>query len=64
MPYSQLDGNDLLPEVIVGRISVRSNNELGVVVAKTLAYEKATYIDITGTNLYERAALIGDPSSS
>ena len=64
LPYSQLDGNDLLPEVIVGRISVRSNNELGVVVAKTLAYEKATYIDITGTNWYESAALIGDPSSS
>ena len=64
LPYSQLDGNDFIPEVIVGRISVRSSNEIGVVVAKTIAYEKASYIDITGTDWYEGAALVGDPSSS
>ena len=64
LPYSQLDGDDFLPEVIVGRISVRSSNEIGVVVAKTLAYEKASYIGATGTDWYETAALVGDPSSS
>ena len=64
LPYSQLDGDDFLPEVIVGRIPVRSSNELGVVVAKTLAYEKATYIGATGTDWYEGVALIGDPGSS
>ena len=64
LPYSQLDGNDYIPEVIVGRISVRSSSEIGVVVAKTLAYEKATYINNTGTDWYEGAALIGDPYSS
>lgn len=64
LPYSQLDGDDFLPEVIVGRISVRSSTELAVVVAKTLAYEKATYIEQTGTGWYESAALVGDPSSS
>ena len=66
LPYSQLNGGeyDFIPEVIVGRISIRSSNELGVVVAKTLAYEKATYIGVTGTNWYETAALVGDPGSS
>ena len=63
-PYCQLDGDDLLPEVFVGRISVNSSSELSNVLNKTLAYEKATYISQTGTNWYERAALCGDPSSS
>jgi len=62
--YYQLDGDDFIPEVIVGRISVRSSNELAIVVAKTLAYEKASYINNIGSDWYEGAALIGDPSSS
>ena len=64
MPYSQLDGNDLLPEVLVGRLSVDNSTQLSVVVAKTLGYEKATYIDETGSDWYVSAALVGDPSSS
>ena len=63
-PYSQLDGPDLLPEVFVGRISVNSASDLNNVINKTLAYEKATYIDQIGNDWYERAALCGDPSSS
>ena len=63
-PYCQLDGSDLLPEVFIGRISVNSNSELSNVINKTLAYEKATYINQTGTSWYESAALCGDPSSS
>jgi len=63
-PYSQLDGNDLLPEVFIGRISVNSSSDLSNVLNKTLAYEKATYINQTGTSWYETAALCGDPSSS
>ena len=39
-PYSQLIGNDLWPEVILGRISVRSSSELAVVVSKILGYEQ------------------------
>jgi len=62
-PYSQLSGNDLLPEVLIGRISVRSASELQVVTNKIINYEKATYLeDIRG--YYERAAMAGDPSSS
>ncbi len=60
-PYSQLIGNDLWPEVILGRISVRSSNELAVVVSKILGYEQV-YDD--SQNWHEKAALVGDPSTS
>ena len=63
-PYCQLDGSDLLPEIFIGRISVNSSSELSNVLNKTLAYEKATYINQTGDSWYEKAALCGDPSSS
>ena len=62
-PYSQLDGNDLLPEVLIGRMSIRSSSELTTVVYKILNYEKATYLD-NYPNYYERAAMAGDPSTS
>ncbi len=62
-PYAQLIGDDLLPEVFIGRISVRSTSDLSTVVNKIISYEKAEYLeDILG--YYERAALVGDPSSS
>ena len=64
LPYTQLDGTDLLPEVLIGRISVNSNSDLNNVINKTIAYEKATYISQIGTDWYENAALCGDPSSS
>ena len=64
LPYTQLDGTDLLPEVLIGRISVNSNSDLNNVINKTIAYEKATYLSQIGTDWYERAALCGDPSSS
>ena len=62
-PYSQLDGNDLLPEVILGRMSIRSTSELTTVIYKILNYEKATYLD-SYPNYYENAAMAGDPSTS
>ena len=60
-PYSQLAGNDIFPEVLIGRISVSNSNDLAKVIGKTLAYEQADYMD---NNWFERAALVGDPSSS
>jgi len=62
-PYSQLDGNDLLPEVILGRMSIRSSSELNTVVSKILNYEKATYLDYF-PDYYKKAAMAGDPSTS
>lgn len=64
LPYTQLDGEDLLPEILIGRISVNSNSDLNNVINKTIAYEKATYLSQVGNEWYERAALCGDPSSS
>ena len=62
-PYGELVGDDLFPEVIVGRISIRSSNEMNVISNKIINYEKATYLnDISG--YYERAALIADASVS
>ena len=60
-PYSQLDGNDLWPEVILGRISVRSTSELAVVVNKILGYEQ---VSDDSQNWHEKAAIVGDPSTS
>tara|TARA_B100000315_G_scaffold260753_1_gene324833 strand:+ start:1354 stop:6642 length:5289 start_codon:yes stop_codon:yes gene_type:complete len=62
-PFSQLDGTDLLPEVLIGRISIRSSAELGVVVNKIINYEKATYLSQI-SSYYEKAALAGDPYDS
>ena len=56
-PYSLIDGNDLFPEVIVGRMSIRSNSELNTVVNKIIKYEKAE----GGTDWLESVALVGDP---
>ncbi|MFQ6610828.1 MAG: C25 family cysteine peptidase, partial [Fidelibacterota bacterium] len=60
-PYSQLNGDDLLPEVLIGRISVSNSTDLSVVVNKTISYEKA--VD-TSNNWMEKAALVGDWSNS
>lgn len=59
--YSYISGGDFLPEVFVGRISVNSSSEISNVINKTLVYEKA---ETQADWWYERAALLGDPSSS
>ena len=62
-PYALLNGDDMLPEVLVGRISVSNGTELSVVMNKVISYEKAVYMN-PNDNWFERAALIGDPSHS
>ncbi len=59
--YTQLNGNDLLSDVLIGRISASSSSDLANVINKTIQYEKATY---QSDNWFEGAALVGDPSSS
>ena len=63
-PYGLIDGDDLYPDVIVGRISVSSASGMATVINKIIYYEKATFIEQTGTDWYERSALAGDPSAS
>ena len=62
--YTLLEGDDLFPEMFIGRISANGSSDLDNIINKTIAYEKATYLSFTGSDWYERAALNADPSSS
>ena len=59
--YSLLDGNDLIPEVFIGRISGQGQSVMENVVNKTIQYEKALYVS---DDWFNRAALVGDPTQS
>ena len=60
-PYSLLEGDDFLPEVFVGRMSIRSTSELITVINKIIGYEKNYANDTTWLNAM---ALVGDPYDS
>ncbi len=55
-PYMCLDGSDILPDVILGRISVQSETELDTAVAKLIQYEKQP--NVTETVWYKRALVL------
>ena len=59
--YTQLNGNDLLSDVLIGRISAGNSSDLANIISKTIQYEKALY---QSDSWFEGAALVGDPSSS
>ena len=59
-PYTLIEGDDLYPEMLIGRISVRTTTELATVVNKIIGYEKAYQ---TG-DWFSSAALVGDPYDS
>ncbi|MDP8220280.1 MAG: C25 family cysteine peptidase, partial [Candidatus Stygibacter frigidus] len=61
-PYSQLAGNDVLADVMVGRLSVNSISELQTMIAKSINYEREPYMG--NTDWFENAVLVGDPSHS
>ena len=60
-PYSQLVGSDILPEVILGRLSFSSTTELATIINKTVQYETNPYVS---QNWFHSASMVGDPSSS
>tara|TARA_B100001142_G_scaffold136277_1_gene137724 strand:- start:494 stop:4462 length:3969 start_codon:yes stop_codon:yes gene_type:complete len=60
--YSYVEGNDLLPEIIIGRISANGTSELYNIINKTIKYEKAQVQ--TDLNWFESAGLVGDPTTS
>ena len=62
-PYTQLNGEDILPEVLIGRMSIRTTNEIETVVNKIIHYDKAKYMDFV-PDYYKTASLVGDPSTS
>ena len=60
--YSYVEGNDLLPEVLIGRISANSTSDLYNIINKTIQYEKAQ--QQTDLGWFDRAGLVGDPTQS
>ena len=60
--YTQLEGNDILADICIGRLSFESMLEFETIVDKILNYEKNPYMD--NTNWYTNSLLVGDPSSS
>ena len=60
LPYVLLEGDDLLADAAIGRISVRSENEFSVVASKIIGYEKL----YAGPDWIESVALVGDPYDS
>ena len=60
-PYSQLVGNDVLPEVLIGRLSFSSATELATIINKTVQYESNPYLN---QNWFHSASMVGDASTS
>ena len=60
-PYTLLDGNDNLPDIVAGRMSIRNGTELTTVINKIIGYEK-NYAN--NTDWLNAAALVGDPYDS
>ena len=56
--YTLLEGDDEMPEVLIGRISIRNSSQFSVIASKIIQYELA--IDMEN-NWYEKAALCSDP---
>ena len=61
-PYTFLAGNDMLGDVVIGRISVGTTAEFSLYVAKLLATEKD--IDAVNSTWLNRMLLVGDTASS
>ncbi len=62
-PYTQLEGNDVLADAHVGRLSFGSTTELDVVVNKIIGYESTPYT-ANDPGWFRRACLVGDPYDS
>ncbi|MDP7027299.1 MAG: C25 family cysteine peptidase [Candidatus Marinimicrobia bacterium] len=59
--YTQLEGNDLISDIFVGRISGQGQSVMENVINKTIQYEKALYVN---DDWFMSAALVGDPTQS
>ncbi|MCK4312703.1 MAG: hypothetical protein KAW88_08220, partial [Candidatus Cloacimonetes bacterium] len=59
-PYTQLEGNDILADAFIGRLSFNTHNEFQTIIAKILNYEKVPYMG--QTDWYESVLLVGDTS--
>ncbi|MCX7785626.1 MAG: C25 family cysteine peptidase, partial [candidate division WOR-3 bacterium] len=60
--YSCVAGNDIYPDLFVGRLPASNASELAVMVAKILGYEKSPWVQ--DTSWYRRALMVGTQYSS
>ncbi|MBN1327278.1 MAG: hypothetical protein JW996_04950, partial [Candidatus Cloacimonetes bacterium] len=60
--FTTIDGNDEISDIMIGRLSFNSLTELQTIINKILNYERTPYM--VETNWYDKAVLIGDPTSS
>lgn len=60
--YTLLDGNDILADACIGRLSYTSTFQLQTIVSKIVSYERNPYMG--ATDWYDTALLVGDPSAS
>ncbi|MCB9465107.1 MAG: hypothetical protein H6682_15585, partial [Candidatus Eisenbacteria bacterium] len=61
-PYTMLEGDDILADVHIGRLSYGNYSDLELIVEKVLSYEETP--SLTDPSWFGRACLVGDPSSS
>ncbi len=60
--YVLLEGDDILADAFIGRLSFNSIFEFQTIIYKILHYEKEPYLG--NTNWYNKALLVGDPTTS
>ncbi len=60
--FTELDGNDMLSDIFIGRLSINSISDLQTIISKIFNYEKEPYLG--NTEWYNKAFVVGDPSSS
>ena len=58
LPFGLMEGDDFLPDLYVGRLSVRSLDQAQTVVAKILRYEQNPYTE-GGTEWFTRGLVVG-----
>ena len=60
--YGLLEGDDILTDVFIGRLSFNTLFELQTIIYKIFHYEKEPYMN--ETDWYNRALMVGDPTDS
>lgn len=64
LPYSLTDGDDFLPDLFIGRLSVRNVPQAETIVAKILRHERDPYLDDGGQWMGRGLVVGGDYGSS
>ncbi len=60
-PYALMEGDDILADLSLGRLSIDNLGHFLTIKNKILMYEQAPYME---SNWFERAVMVGDPSHS